>query len=70
MITGVWTKWKHELPPLDVTVEGLWRDEPFDKATPTKGKRCKRGCCFDADFGADLVPPTWWRVPDPTDAPQ
>lgn len=65
MIPGVWTKWSHERPPRDVLVEGAWNDDDTKKDKPTRGYVCKRGCCFNADFGAGLIPPLWWRVPEP-----
>jgi hypothetical protein len=65
MIPGIWTKWNHELPPIDTVIEGAWTDSDIKAENPIKGKRCKRGCCFDADFGVDLIPPRWWRVPAP-----
>lgn len=60
---GVWVKWTHQRPPLDTEVEGAWTSVPAAEDNITRGKRCRRGCCFDADIG-NLIAPVWWRIPE------
>jgi hypothetical protein len=67
MIPGVWTKWNHELPPLDTDIEGKWDENLFGfpcEPHVSSGRRCLRGCCFvDHVSGGNLRVPQWWRVP-------
>jgi hypothetical protein len=60
---GVWVRWNHQLPPMNVEFEARFEDgEPEERF----GTRCQRGCCFfDRRFPDEcLVTPKWWRIPE------